>query len=320
MEWGYRNGTKRYTGTLKITERGADMGRPAAIMYEHVKEFMDERLAEGSRPTIDQVWEAFEKKGSKGTIHKLVKRYHVELEAQKTPASLRLLPPALQGAILAFADQTAHVAREAVASQLLEYQRHADTLAEENERLAADVAQRDAQLKCAAADMSALDRKMAQLESELAGAREQIAQERATVQQATTALAKVEQRLEEAGKVQDELRLARDEGRRERDARMAAELALAEVKAQKALHEERALDIAASLTSARAACQKLETHNADLDAELKCVERKLADAQRDLAVQCAVKAKPAGRAAKAGKAALQGTLGLGGDGADRALG
>lgn len=52
------------------------MGRPAAITYEEVKKFMDERLAEGDRPTIDEVWEKFDKKGSKGTIHKLVKRYH----------------------------------------------------------------------------------------------------------------------------------------------------------------------------------------------------------------------------------------------------
>jgi len=281
------------------------MGRPAAITYEQVKEFMDERLAEGDRPTIDQAWEAFGKKGSKGTIHKLVKRYHAESEAQKTPASLRLLPAALQGAILAFADQTAHVAREAVAAELLEYQQRADTLAEDNERLAADVAQRDEQIECAAADMVAVDRKMALLESELAGAREQIVQERAAVQQATRALAKVEQRLEEAGKMQDELRLAREEGAGERNARIEAELALAEMKAQKALHEGRAQDIAASLAGARAACQKIGTRNAELDAQLKCAERELADAQRELAVQSAVKGKSVGRAPKTGKAALQ---------------
>ncbi|XYJ11992.1 DNA-binding protein [Telluria sp. B2] len=296
------------------------MGRPAAITYEQVKEFMDERLAEGDRPTIDQAWEAFGKKGSKGTIHKLVKRYHTESEAQKTPASLRLLPPALQGAILAFADQTAHVAREAMAVQLLEYQQHADALAEDNERLEADVTQRDEQLERATADMVAVERKIALLESELAGAREQIAQERAAGQQATTMLAKVEQRLEEAGKVHDELRHAREECTRERNARIEAELALAEVKAQKALHEERAQDMAASLASARAACQKLESRNAELDAHLKRAERECADAQRELAVHCAVRAKPAGRASKTSKAASQGTLGLGGDGADRAPG
>lgn len=296
------------------------MGRPAAITYEQVKEFMDERLAEGDRPTIDQAWEAFGKKGSKGTIHKLVKRYHTESEAQKTPASLRLLPPALQGAILAFEDQTAHVAREAVAVQLLEYQQHADSLAEDNERLAADVAQRDEQLKDAAADMVVVDRKVVQLESELAGAREQIAQERAAVQQATAALARMEQRLEEVAKLQDELRLAREECAGERNARIEAELALAEVKAQKALHEVRAQDLGTSLASARAACQKLETRNAELDAQLKIAERELANAQRELAVQYVVKAKPAGRATKTAKAALQGTLGLDGNGADRAPG
>lgn len=296
------------------------MGRPAAITYEQVKEFMDERLAEGDRPTIDQVWEALGKKGSKGTIHKLVKRYHTESEAQKTPASLRLLPPALQGAILAFADQTAHVAREAVAVQLLEYQQHADALAEDNERLAADVAQRDEELKSVAADNMVLDRKLAQLKSELAGARDQIAQERGAVERATVSLARLEQRLEEAGKVQDELRLAREECVKERSARIEAELALAEVRAEKTLHEQRAQDFAASLASARSACQKFETRNAELDTCLKGVERQLADAQRELAVQCAVKAKPAGRVSKAAKAALQGALELDGEGFGRSVG
>jgi DNA repair exonuclease SbcCD ATPase subunit len=296
------------------------MGRPATITYEQVKEFMDERLADGDKPTIDQVWDAFDKKGSKGTIHKLVKRYHTESEVQKTPASLRLLPPGLQGAILAFADQTAHVAREAVAVQLIEYQQHAEVLAEDNERLAADVAQRDEELKSAAADKIALDRKIAQLESELAGAREQIAQERAAVERATSSLARLEQRLEETEKIQGELRLARDECTKERDARTEADLVLAEMRAQKALHEQRAQDLAASLASARAACQKIETRNAELDTCLKRAERELADAQRELAVQYAVKAKPAGRASKAAKAALQGALALDGEGSSRSAG
>lgn len=187
------------------------------------------------------------------------------------------------------------MAREAVAAQLLEYQQHADALARDNERLAADVAQRDEELKSAAADKMALDRKVAQLESELGGAREQIVQERGAVERATTSLARLEHRLEEAGRVQDELRLVRAECTKERDARIEAELELAEMRAQKALHEQRAQDLAASLTSARAACQKMESRNAELDTRLKGAERELAEAQRELAVQCAVKAKLFGR-------------------------
>lgn len=102
--------------------------------------------------------------------------------------------------------------------------------------------------------------------------------------------------------MQDELRLAREECVKERNARIEAELALAEVRAQKTLHEQRAQDLAASLASALAAFQKFETRNAELDTCLKGVERELADAQREFAVQCAVKAKPAGRALKADKA------------------
>lgn len=135
-----------------------------------------------------------------GSIHNPVKLYRADSDAVKTPASLRLLPNALQSAIFAFADQTAHVAREAVAVELLEYQQHADTVAEDNERIATDVVQRDEQLKWAADGMIVADRKGDQLESELAAAREQTSQERTAVQQAAAAPARVEQRLEEVEK------------------------------------------------------------------------------------------------------------------------
>lgn len=230
------------------------------------------------------------------------------------------MPPAVQNAILAFADQTAHVAREAVAAQLLEYQQHADILAEDNERLAANVVKRDEALMSATANMTELDRKIARLESELASARAQIVQERDAVQQATTSLAKLEQRLEVGENTQDELRLLREECARERNVRVESELALAEMRVQKALHEQRVQDLAASLTSARAACQKLEARNSELDAHLKCAERELADAQRELAVQCAVGVRSAGRKSKTAMAGLQGALGLDGDGLGNAPG
>lgn len=50
--------------------------------------------------------------------------------------------------------------------------------------------------------------------------------------------------------MQDELRLAREECVKERNASIETELALAEVRAQKTLHEQRAQDLAASLASA----------------------------------------------------------------------
>lgn len=115
--------------------------------------------------------------------------------------SLRLLPPALQAAILPSLTRRPNAAREAVAAQLPEYHEHADTLADDNERLTADVAERDALLERAAADKSALDGNLARFAAKLAAARTQIDQERATVHQATTVLARAEQRLEEAGKV-----------------------------------------------------------------------------------------------------------------------
>lgn len=72
-------------------------------------------------------------------------------------------------------------------------------------------------------------------------------------------------------------------------------------KGQSALHEGRAQDLTASLANARAACQKLEAKKTELDADVKRLGREFADAQRELAVQIAVKAKPLERASKSTK-------------------
>jgi hypothetical protein len=58
----------------------AAMGRKAALSYEQVKAVVNALRTEGAKPTIDKVWEALDRAGSKGTIHKLVKQYMAELE------------------------------------------------------------------------------------------------------------------------------------------------------------------------------------------------------------------------------------------------
>ena len=86
------------------------------------------------------VWEAFDKAGSKETIHKLVKQYLGELEGtQKALESLRLLPPDIQHVILTFADHAVATAREKVASELIGCRQEGAWLDDDNERLSAEL-------------------------------------------------------------------------------------------------------------------------------------------------------------------------------------
>lgn len=280
------------------------MGRRAVITYEQVKAVVDALRAEGVKPTIDRIWEALDKAGSKGTVHKLAKQYFAELEgADKPPESLRLLPPDVQQVILAFADQVAASAREKIADELLECRQEAATLADDNERLMAELDDLRAQLAQAASDKAAAEGWAAQLASELAVAREEVGVERAAAEKARTALAKAELRLESIGPLDGELRQARAERDAQREGRMEAERAVAVLNAQQEQHAERMQDLRGSLASMRDACARLEAKNGELAEVLTAEQQARAIAERDLAVLAAVQgARPSvGRKSKSGQ-------------------
>lgn len=271
------------------------MGRKAAITYEQVKAVVDALRAEGAKPTIDQVWEAFDKAGSKGTIHKLVKQYLGELDgAQKAPESLRLLPPDIQHVILAFADQTAATAREKIADELVECRQESASLADDNERLTAEGNDLRMQLAQAGADKATAEGRVAQLESELAAAREQISVERVAAEQTRTALAKAELRLEAIAPLEEELRTTRAERDAQREARTEAERAAAVLGSKQKEHEERVQDLKSTLASSRDACARLETKNSELAEALERERQARTAAERELAVLTAVQAERPG--------------------------
>jgi len=267
------------------------MGRRAVITYEQVKAVVDALRVEGVKPTIDRVWEALDKAGSKGTVHKLAKQYFAELEgADKPPESLRLLPPDVQQVILAFADQVAATAREKIADELLECRQEAASLADDNERLAAELDDLRTHLAQAASDKAAAEGRAEQLVSELAAVREGIGVERAAAEQARTALAKAELRLESVGSLEDELRRTRTERDAQREARMETERTVAVLNSQQEQHEERVQDLRGSLAGMRDACARLEAKNGELAEALVTEREARAVAERELAVLAAVQA------------------------------
>lgn len=270
------------------------MGRKAAISYEQVKAVVDALRAEGAKPTIDQVWEAFDKAGSKGTVHKLVKQYLAELdESQKTPESLRLLPPHVQQVILSFADQVAAAAREKVADGLLESTQEASSLASDNERLTAELDRLRMELGQAMAEQAATEGRAAQLATELAVARDQISAEHTAAEQARTALAKAELRLEAVGRLEEEIHRTRTERDAQREAREVAERTAAVLGSQQKQHQERVQDIKTALESMRDACARLETKNRELTEALEREREMRTVAERGLAVSAAVQAERA---------------------------
>jgi DNA repair exonuclease SbcCD ATPase subunit len=286
-----------------------NMGRKAAITYEQVKAVVDALRAEGAKPTIDQVWEAFDRAGSKGTIHKLVKQYLAESEPQTTPDSLRLLPPDIQQVILTFGDQAAATAREKIASELIECRQEGACLADDNERLSAELEDLRMQLAQAGSDKAAAEGRAAQLANELTAAREQLGAERMAAEQARTALAKAELRLESLGPLEDELRQTRAERDAQREARTEVERTAAVLGSKQKEHEERVEELKNSLATLRDTCARFEMKNAELGEALGCERQARATAERELAVLKAVQAERPGPAPKSKKERVpQGTL------------
>jgi chromosome segregation ATPase len=265
------------------------MGRRAVITFEQVKAVVDALRSEGVRPTIDRIWEALDKAGSKGTVHKLAKQYFAELEgADKAPESLRLLPPDVQQVILVFADRVADTAREKIADELLECRQEAASLADENERLTAELDDLRTQLAQTASENAAAAGRAVQLASELAAVREELGAERTAAEQARTALARAELRLESIGPLEEKLRETRAELDVQRDARIAAERTVAVLNSQQEQHEERVQDLRGSLANTRDACTRLETKNGELVEALAAERQARSFAERELAVLSAV--------------------------------
>ncbi|MFD2365801.1 DNA-binding protein [Pseudoduganella sp. GCM10020061] len=259
------------------------------LTYEQVITSVDSLRAQGIKPTVDRVWKDLGNVGSKGTVHKLVKRYLAELdETQKPPQSLRMLPLEIKASIFAFADQSASTAREAVAHELLEAKQEAATLAEESIRLDAELAYLRAQLAQTDADRATISGRALQLEAELAAARAERVAERALLDQARNELARAEQQLQAATALEEELRDLRAERDIRRDACVDAERKSAVLEVKHAQAEAQLAEKKDLLARMHESCARLEERNRELQEDLDSERQKTAALERDLAVQMAL--------------------------------
>jgi chromosome segregation ATPase len=275
-----------------------------------VKAVIDALRAEGAKPTIDKTWEALGKVGSKGTVHKLVKQYFSELdETEKTPESLRLLPPGVQQVILAFADEAAAAAREKIAAELLACQQEAASSAGDNEQLVGEVDDLRTQLAHAASEKAVTEGRTEQLARELAAARNEIRVERMTAEQARIALARAELRIESVGVLEEELREARAERDALRGASTEAQQAAAVCSSRQTEYESRVQELKSLLSEMRDACARFERKHSELAEAFDRERQARAIAERDLAVLTAIQAeRPSTSTRSRKRAAHQGAL------------
>lgn len=246
------------------------MGREAMVTHEQVAAAADALKAGGGKPTSRAIRERLGNVGSLGTINKMLQQWKTGQKYQTTSSAV--LPPPLQRALLEFIDQELAGARALLAAELAEQQQETADLATENERLLDSMRNQAAQLESQTADKAAADGKCAQLEADLAAARDDAAHERGAAEQARTEHAKALLRLEAMPRLEQQLADARNALEHERRARIGFEQAAAVLDAQKA-------DLDSRVAEAGARLQRLEEQRAAIQEKADRLAAELADAR-----------------------------------------
>ena len=262
------------------------MGRQASVTIEHVKAAVAALRAEGNKVSSRTVREKLGNVGSMGTISKLLQQCLGEKDT--TPDSLRQLPPELQHAILAFADQQADVARRQVAEELINCKQEVSDLAEDSEQLAATIEDLREQLARAMSDRATVEGRVAQALAELAGAREETAVERRAAEAARVELAKLQLRTQAMETLEDELRDARTRHETQRSERVRAEQAAAVLEAQKQALGCQVQELKDELSNARDAGARLDEKIQELSELLHKERVTRAVIEREFAVASAL--------------------------------
>ncbi len=169
------------------------MPREASITYDQVAAIADAIKASGAKPNPRLIRERHGS-GSLGTIHKLFQQWEAG-QSRQIEAALAL-PPALQRAILDFMAQELATARAELEAKLLDAQQAANDLAAENERQGNHIEALETTVEDLQGEKATLAGRVAQLETDLASARDEAARERQAAEAARTELAKAQLRLE----------------------------------------------------------------------------------------------------------------------------
>ncbi len=268
------------------------MAREATITQEQVNAVADTIRAGGSKPTARAVREALGG-GSMATVLKYLQAWQAgQVRVAENPV---VLPAGLQRALVDFVAQEVASAKASLQDDLVAIQQANGDLISESERQASTIEMQAEALETLQAKNAALAGRLAQIESDLAKAVDDVAGERQAGEHARTELAKAQLRLEALPRFEAEAHRLRAELEAERTAKIAAERAAAvaaakledmtdraekaEVRAEKA--ESRAAQAAGELSGARAQAHAQQAALDALARECEALRRQFVEALAD---------------------------------------
>ena len=201
----------------------------AGITFEQVAAIADATAAQGDRPTLRGV-RAELGTGSLGTIQKHLAAW--QNSRRQIVTSSATLPTEIQRVILSEIERAVSEARAELEADLAATKGALAELADDNEQQAAQIEQQAAQLGESAAVGQQQIGRIAQLETDLTNAAEEIKREREEAANARQSLAKAELRLEAIPKIEAEAERRRVALETETASRVAAEQSAAVLRAQ----------------------------------------------------------------------------------------
>lgn len=200
------------------------MAREATITQEQVNATADTIRAGGAKPTARAVREALGG-GSMATVLKFLQVWQAgQVRAEESPV---VLPAGLQRALVDFIGREVAIAKAVLQDDLVAAQQANGDLISESERQASTIELQAEALESAQGEKAVLAGRLAQVESELARASDDVAAERQAAEHARTELAKAQLRLEALPRIEAEADRLRGELEAERAAKVSAEQAAA---------------------------------------------------------------------------------------------
>lgn len=224
------------------------MAREATITQEQVNATADAIRAAGTKPTARGIREALGG-GSMATVLKFLQVWQGgQVRAAESPV---VLPVGLQRALVDFIGQEVAGAKADLQADLVAAQQANGDLIAESERQASTIELQAEALESVQAEKAELAGRLAQVESDLAKAGDDVGAERQAAEHARTELAKAQLRLESLPRLEAEADRLRAELEQERTAKVVAEQAAA-------VATEKVAGLAERLTESKARVESLE--------------------------------------------------------------
>lgn len=263
------------------------MAREASITQEQVDAVANTIRAEGGKPSARLVLEALKRQyGVSPSMATVLKLFQEWGAGQAKPAAQEVaLPVAIQRQLVDFVAQEVAAARADLQAEVVTLQQAKADLIGESDRQAATIETQVEAIEALTSEKAELVGRLAQIESDLARAVDNVAAERAAAEQARTDLAVATLRLEALPRLEAEADRLRGELAEERKARASAEQAAAVSAAKFEAGNVRIGDLQGRLAEIEAAHQKAETRAEQAEKQGQQIAQDLAACRQQATTQ-----------------------------------